>query len=119
MKYYRELNGTRHGLFQITAEEQELLLWLLSEYNANIGRSWMRFQQRTAYAVIETAKKKLGDKWLEHPLYKIQLDMVTRVRIASGELHHDGELSDMLVEGEASSRSKPRGTRINKNNNYL
>ncbi len=84
---------TREGIkYEISSpDEQKMLNWLMDK--SKKAASWLNFENYTANAVIETAKKTRTD-WQNHPLYKIQLDLVARIGIRTGEL--SGEISDVL-----------------------
>ena len=87
------LYKTREGSeYEISSpEEKKMLNWLMDE--SEKAASWIDFQNQTANAVIEAAKKTRTD-WQNHPLYIIQLDLVAKAGVRTGELR--GEISDIV-----------------------
>ncbi len=90
-KIYRTNNGTEYNVSKSNQKENELFDWMKEEYKT--CRSWIEFQQRTAHGIIEFAKKSQKD-WQNHPLFLIQLDLVGKKGIETGELR--GEITDKL-----------------------
>ncbi|MBI5066180.1 hypothetical protein HZA97_08145 [Candidatus Woesearchaeota archaeon] len=86
---YKTNNGTDYDTSKLKKDELELFDWMKKEYKT--CRSWIEFQQRTAHGIIEFAKKSQKD-WQNHPLFVIQLDMVGKKGIETGELR--GEITD-------------------------
>ena len=92
--FYRTSMGEEFDISDFSDEEKRQFNWLIDEYQS--AKSWVSFQQYTANKIIEAAKVKYGENWINSPLYKIQLDLVGNVGIRQSEL--GGELSDMIVD---------------------
>ncbi len=91
---YRTLEGVEYDLSTLSDEEKKSYGWLVKESEA--ASSFLEFQNRTAHGIIEAAKKKDGTSWSKNFLYQIQLDLLARISIRSGECKRD--ISDKLVE---------------------
>ena len=94
MLVYRTHEGKEFDTSQFSSEEKTCFDWLLSQYNS--VHHWMAFHSRVAQGVCNLTQKLYGTKWTEHPLNRIELDLMANVGIREGQLR--GELSEMLVE---------------------
>ncbi len=91
---YRTRERTEYDIECFNDKEKQVLDWLLREYES--ARSWVSFESRTGNGIVSELKRISNDKWQEHPLYKIQKDLVENAGVRNKELV--GELSDMIVE---------------------
>ena len=90
MKFQRHRLMGSQGELDLSGVEAKQLEWLASE--ALTAGSWTEFQQRTAHGVIEGARLRGREDWEQDSLYRLQLDLVGQVGVASGELR--GELTE-------------------------
>ncbi|MBI4140034.1 hypothetical protein HY483_03670 [Candidatus Woesearchaeota archaeon] len=94
---YQCIDGRRYDLSSLNNDDSQIFGRLLSSFESS--RSWIEFQQSTSRDVIYHAKRVLGTKWVEHSLYKIQLDLVGRKGIMTGDFKIE-DVCDMLVVPE-------------------
>mgnify|MGYP001605322660 CR=1 FL=1 len=99
--FYQTMKGERVDVGSFGEDDAQHLNWLLLEFST--ARSWMEFQERTAHGTIEYAKDVSGRDWKNHPLFTLQLDLMARTSVRTGEAR--GEISDMLVVPESLSGS--------------
>ncbi len=105
---YTLLEGERIDLSTITQDDRTFLGYLWVEYAS--ANSWQELQQRTAHATIERAKRIRGDvAWGDDPFFRIQVDLVARVSIETGEFQPPSTKIDTAyaLRPERSSTAEP------------
>lgn len=81
---YKTMDGIVYDLSRFSPEEIRLYEWLQGE--AQEASSWTGFCERTSPGIIDAAKRAMGERWSEYPLFQIQSDLIGRVGIRLGEL---------------------------------
>lgn len=81
---YQCLEGEEIDLFGVHNHHRRTLAWLF--HNARGARSWVEFQNRTSHGTIREAKTVRAEDWISHPLCRLQLDLVGRIGVQTGEL---------------------------------
>lgn len=84
IEFHELLNGEKVKVKQGDSEGDSLVRWLINE--ALKSYSWLEFQQRTSHAVVEYAKEIGGKNWETNDVYKLQLDFVGQIGVATNEL---------------------------------
>ncbi|MBI2661996.1 hypothetical protein HYX11_00880, partial [Candidatus Woesearchaeota archaeon] len=74
MSQYYKTSEKEYDLTEFTEEERKHLEWLLREYHH--AKSWLAFHNYTSQPTLTLIKKINGERWSEHPLYYIQLDLL-------------------------------------------
>ncbi|MBI5797358.1 hypothetical protein HZA98_00455 [Candidatus Woesearchaeota archaeon] len=83
---YQTIDGIIYDIEAFTSEEKKLFEGL---YNYSLtAPHWSSVMQPHIYhrAVIETAMAAIGERWQEHPLYRINLDLMSRIGVRHGDL---------------------------------
>lgn len=96
---YQTIDGIIYDIGAFTPEEKELFNEMY-KYSLTAPH-WSSVMQPHIYhrAVIERAKATIGERWQEHPLYRINLDLMSRIGVRHGDLKQpEKPFSDPILE---------------------
>ncbi len=83
---YQTIEGIVHDLDTLTSEERRIFDDMY-KYSLT-APTWISIMQPHIFHrhIVDIAQKALETKWQEHPLYRINLDLIGRIGVRTGNL---------------------------------
>lgn len=99
MPYYLTAEGERIDVSGFDGDAKGVYEGMRQDYETDRYDHWASFHQYWERQVVSEAQRTVGERWTEHPLRKIELDLATTVGVKHDQLTGTKrELSDIFID---------------------